>query len=369
MAFNWYTRRFSGRLSSLVVCLVTEGQEPPNNGEKKKRNKEKGGRGGQPQSAEAQGTQGQKQLISTEKGGAKKTYKKKQGGGATTTVQGPGYLGPERTEGRTQGGPKNKGGRADKNAPGAHAAQRGPKEVRNDNGNRAADPNAPGRPACPTRPRPTAHQPPSGWTSARAAADRALAGYGTAGVWMDVCAPGSGPSPCWLRNRSRPDGRVHARHRTQPQPATEQPPCRWTSAQQAATPGRAITQPQTHTNTRTQHNTSSDHTSKQEPSGPGHRTRKKTNPASTPVNRSHRAKDTARTGQRFDRAHWCTGAKWPRTPRTQHNAPTAHTGEQKPSGPEQRTRNTTHRAGTPENRGQVPKDTAHAAQHTERAHR
>ena len=46
-----------------------------------------------------------------------------------------------------------------------------------------------------------------------------------------------------------------------------------------------------------------------------------------------------------------------------------HTGEQEPSGPGHRTRNTTPRAGTPVNRSQVAQDTAHATQHTERAHR
>ena len=32
-----------------------------------------------------------------------------------------------------------------------------------------------------------------------------------AAVWTDVCAPGSEPSPCRLRNSRRPDGRVCAR--------------------------------------------------------------------------------------------------------------------------------------------------------------
>ena len=45
------------------------------------------------------------------------------------------------------------------------------------------------------------------------------------------------------------------------------------------------------------------------------------------------------------------------------------TGEQGPSGPGHRTRNTTTREGTPVNRSQVAKDTAHAKQHTEQAHR
>ena len=41
-----------------------------------------------------------------------------------------------------------------------------------------------------------------------------------------------------------------------------------------------------------QHNTPSGHTSKQEPSGPGHRTCNTTHQAGTPVNRSQVAEDT-----------------------------------------------------------------------------
>ena len=52
-----------------------------------------------------------------------------------------------------------------------------------------------------------------------------------------------------------------------------------------------------------------------------------------------------------------------------HNTPSGHTGEQDPSGPGHRTRNTTHGAGTPVNRGQVAKDTARKTQQTRRAHR
>ena len=64
-------------------------------------------------------------------------------------------------------------------------------------------------------------------------------------------------------------------------------------------------------------NTPSGHTGKQEPSGPGHRTRKATHQA----------------------------------------------------GPGHGTRHTAHTAGTPVNRSQVAQDTAHATQHAERAHR
>ena len=43
----------------------------------------------------------------------------------------------------------------------------------------------------------------------------------------------------------------------------------------------------------------------------------------------------------------------------QHNPPSRHTREQETGGPGQRTQNTTHGAGTPENRTQLAKDTAH----------
>ena len=32
------------------------------------------------------------------------------------------------------------------------------------------------------------------------AVNPAPAGYGRAAVWMDMCAPGGKPSPCWLQN-------------------------------------------------------------------------------------------------------------------------------------------------------------------------
>ena len=81
------------------------------------------------------------------------------------------------------------------------------------------------------------------------------------------------------------------------------------------------------------------------------------------------AQDTAHATQRTERAHRCKGAKWPRTPHTQHNAPSKHTGEQAASGSGHRKRETMQRADTPVNRSQVAQDTAHTAQHTERAHR
>ena len=58
---------------------------------------------------------------------------------------------------------------------------------------------------------PTAQEPPSGWTCVRPAGYPTPAGYETAAVRTDVCAPGSEPSPCRLRTSSRPDGRVCAR--------------------------------------------------------------------------------------------------------------------------------------------------------------
>ena len=81
------------------------------------------------------------------------------------------------------------------------------------------------------------------------------------------------------------------------------------------------------------------------------------------------AQDTAQATRHTERAHRWTGAKWPRTPPTQRNAMSEHTGKQEPSGPGHRARNTTHGASTPVNRSQVAQDTAHTAPHTEQTHR
>ena len=62
-----------------------------------------------------------------------------------------------------------------------------------------------------TQPLPATKQPPSGRTCVRPAVNPAPAGYEPAAVRMDVCTPGSEPSPCRLRNSRRPDGRVCAR--------------------------------------------------------------------------------------------------------------------------------------------------------------
>ena len=54
---------------------------------------------------------------------------------------------------------------------------------------------------------------------------------------------------------------------------------------------------------------------------------------------------------------------------TRSNMLSGHTSEQEPSGPGHRTRKATDGAGTRVNRSEVAQDTAHATQHTERAHR
>ena len=170
----------------------------------------------------------------------------------------------------------------------------------------------------------------------------------------------------------RPDGLVRARQQALPLPATEEPPSGLTCARSEGTQPLPATK-----NSRPECAPRSDapHTQQQH---------------NTVVNRSQVAKDTAHATLHRKQAHRCTGAKWPRTPQTQPNTPRKHTGEQEPSGPghrtpkyitpsvhsdEQRpsspghsTHNTRHRACTPVNKSQVAKDTAHATQHTERAH-
>ena len=61
-----------------------------------------------------------------------------------------------------------------------------------------------------TQPLPATKQPPSGWMCVRPAVNPAPAGYKPAAVRTDVCAPGSEPSPCRLRNSRRPEGCVCA---------------------------------------------------------------------------------------------------------------------------------------------------------------
>ena len=77
-----------------------------------------------------------------------------------------------------------------------------------------------------------------------------------------------------------------------------------------------------------------------------HANHSKTHRASTPVNRSQVAQDTAHPTQHTERAQ----------------------GEQEPSGRGHSTHKATHPAGTPVNRSQVAQDIAPATQHTERAH-
>ena len=81
------------------------------------------------------------------------------------------------------------------------------------------------------------------------------------------------------------------------------------------------------------------------------------------------AQDTAHAAQSTGRAHRLTGAKWSRTPHTQHKARSEQNSEQEPTGPGHHARSTTHRAGKPVNRSQVAQDTANTTQNTKRAHR
>ena len=156
-----------------------------------------------------------------------------------------------------------------------------------------------------------------------------------------------------------------SRHTSEQQPRGRRQRTRNTTGR-ASTPenGSQVAQDTAHM----QRKAPSGHTGEQEPSGPGHRTRNTTRRASTPVNRSHVAQETAHATQRTERAHRCTGAKWPRTPHTQGSTPSEHTGEQEPSGSGHRTRRTAHEAGRPVNRNQVAQDTAHTTQRAERAH-
>ena len=45
------------------------------------------------------------------------------------------------------------------------------------------------------------------------------------------------------------------------------------------------------------------------------------------------AQDAPDATQHTERAHWSAEAKWPNTPRLQHNTRGVDTGEQEPSGP------------------------------------
>ena len=162
----------------------------------------------------------------------------------------------------------------------------------------------------------------------------------TAAVRMDECAPGGYPAPTGYKQlpsgwtSPRPEG-------TQPLPATNsrRPDGRVSAPQQLPAHATPHAQP------------------------------KAQQRANTPVYKSQAAQDIVHATQPMKQAHRRTGAKWPRTPHTQHNTSSEHTGEQEPGGPGHPTRKTTHRAGTPVNRSQVARDTAQAKQRTERAHR
>ena len=119
------------------------------------------------------------------------------------------------------------------------------------------------------------HQPPSERKCARPAVNRAPAGYRTAAVRMDECAPGGYPAPAGYETAAvrmdecAPGG--------DPAPAGyKQPPSEWTSERPAATP-------------RTRNTAHATHSTAQR--------------ASTPVNRSQVAQDTAHPTQHTERAH------------------------------------------------------------------
>ena len=117
----------------------------------------------------------------------------------------------------------------------------------------------------------------SGRTCARLTANPAPAGYGTAAVWMDECAPGEYPAPAGY----------------------EQPLSRWTSA--CAEGSRPLTA-----------------TNSRRPDG------RLCAPQQRPA---HTAPHTQHTAQQTERAHRGTGTRWPRTPHTQDSTLTEHTSD------------------------------------------
>ena len=112
------------------------------------------------------------------------------------------------------------------------------------------------------------HQPPYRRTCARQAANAAPAGYGTAAVRMDACAPGGYPAPAGY----------------------EQPPSGWTSVRPEGT------QPLRATNS-----SRPDGRVSAPQRGPAHATHSATHRAGAPVNRSQVPQYTA---QHTGRAHW-----------------------------------------------------------------
>ena len=114
------------------------------------------------------------------------------------------------------------------------------------------------------------HQPPSGRTSARPAANQAPARYGTAAVRMDVCAPEGYPARAGYKRA--PSRRTCARlEGTQPLPATN-----------SYRPDGRVSAPQRR---------------------PAHATPSTTHRAGTPVNRSQVAQDTAHASQHTERTN------------------------------------------------------------------
>ena len=172
---------------------------------------------------------------------------------------------------------------------------------------------------------------------------------------MDVCAPGSEPSPCRLQNSHSPAKQVRAQKVPSPcrlrraavrmeecvpggcraQAGYEQPPSRWTSARPAAYPAPA-----------------------------GYATAAvwlcECAPGGYPAHAGNEQPPSGLTSAR--------SAATPRTHNTQHNTSGQHNGEQEPSHPGHGTRSTTHQACTPVIRIQVTQDTARATPHTGQAH-
>ena len=132
-----------------------------------------------------------------------------------------------------------------------------------------------------------------------------------AAVWMDVCAPGSEPSPCGLRNSRCPDGRVCARRVPNPcrlrtaavgmddcEPGSVPSPCRLRNsrrpdgrvrARRVPTPARYSRRPDGRVCALQRR--------------PAHATQSTTHGASAPLNRSQVAQDTAHAAQHTKRAH------------------------------------------------------------------
>ena len=151
-----------------------------------------------------------------------------------------------------------------------------------------------------------------------------------AAVQMDVCAPGSDPTPCRLLNGRRQDGRVRTRQHTQPLSATKQPASGWTCAcpehsqplpaTKSRFPDGRVRAPQRSSahpaelgcgstwiagsrRAKKAHLARTRVTRSQVAQHTQHATHSTTERASTPVNRSHVAEDTAHATQRAELAH------------------------------------------------------------------